>query len=406
MKIASSLFFQHAERFLLNQLGACPSEVAVAVSGGVDSMLLLDWAAWMKQKGRIQQCRVFFVHHNTRAGQDQDQALVQQRCLELQLECVILRRPAGWANEEQLRRERHQLLKQSLLPREGLLMAHHLDDSWEWSELQRARSSEVLSCLGIPLKNGPVVRPFLCVTKTQIYREARRRHLRWREDPTNTQDGYARFLFRRQWAPHLQQLYPQYLKHYARRSQRTAEALGVALIRGQSSRAYYYRDSVLFTTPPRESELVEAIKFLSRQHRGSLSREVAKILLAQQAGRRGPFLLSGQVQVAIYGEWLWVYRMSLVLPDKLPAQFDWQWMTRPQLQVRLQKHLHEASNVFAPCWLAFDPEQKHRNILVASGYDAVWPRLTGQSAVQLISCEKLLQRWRKHEQKLRLAPLW
>ncbi|MCE3013808.1 MAG: tRNA lysidine(34) synthetase TilS, partial [Proteobacteria bacterium] len=246
MRSLQKLFFRHVECFLLNHHPHFSSSVMVAVSGGVDSMLLLEWAHWMKTQERLNSLRVVTVHHKTRPGQDGDVELVVRRAKELGLEVVVVQREEAAARDEfTLREFRYQKLFSFLRAEEELWMAHHLDDSWEWAQLQMSRSSEAKAVLGIPFKSGPILRPFLCVSKAQILKLARHLQIDWREDPTNAQAGYARFLFRHQLAPQIALQHPQYLKHYAYRSQRLAEQLGVAWRKPPNFQIHRSKEGVL-----------------------------------------------------------------------------------------------------------------------------------------------------------------
>jgi tRNA(Ile)-lysidine synthase len=233
MAIHSSLFFRHVQNFIHTQVGRNPArKVVVALSGGIDSRLLCEFAVWLLEQGDIAEVRAVSVHHHTRAGQDADMILCQRAAQLHDLEWTQLDRTGAMPEsniEEVLRRERFELLKANLRSGEELWLGQHIDDSWEWSQLQAARSSEVRSGLGIPMKNGPLLRPFMCVTRAQIQREAEKRTLVWREDPTNLAPRFARTFFRHKIHPAIKEQHPQFLKHYARRSQRLAQELGVAL---------------------------------------------------------------------------------------------------------------------------------------------------------------------------------
>ena len=308
--------------------------------------------------------------------------------------------------EEELRKARIGLLTAALQPNEELWLGHHLDDSWEWAQLQQARSSEVISGLGIPLKNDRILRPFLCVSREQIVREATNRKLAWLEDPTNLGQDYARAHFRQKVQPGLKAAHPQYLKHYARRSQRLAEDLGVALKKKSLTHRHQTSEAILLSGVLTESALIDAVKTLSVTTRGTLNQEVPKVLRAHAAGKKGPFDLSGGVRAVAYGEWLLVMRENFQALDVLPSQNPATAWTRAQFKTLVDESLERGLLQHAPFWVSFDPDQKHRNVLVASGRDPLWPSLTGQRAVPVMHAQKLLQRWTDPQQVLWLQPLW
>lgn len=366
-------------------------------------MLLLEWAHWMKTQARLQSLRVVTVHHNTRLGQDADIELVVRRAKELGLEVVVVQREKGGARDEfTLREFRYQKLFSFLRAEEELWMAHHLDDSWEWAQLQMSRSSEVKSALGIPFKSGPICRPFLCVTKAQILKLARHLQLEWREDPSNAQAGYARFLFRQTLAPQIALEHPQYLKHYAYRSQRLAEQLGLAWRKKTSYQIHRCPQGVLICGPCPEQVLVDEVKQLSRAKRGSLHREAQKILAALKTGKRGPFTLSGGVKVSLYSGWMWIYSQDF-LPPVFPQVLRFENMNRIEFEDKLKAALGQKL-FWAPFWVVFNPDTRSRNTLVKEAKDALWAQLSEYDSV--ISAPKLLQRWKDPQQILSLALPW
>ena len=227
-----SLFVTHVGRFLQDHYPQHSRHVAVAVSGGVDSMLLMHLANELLRNGQIDSLRAITVNHGTRKGQTRECETVKFEAERLELSCQILKLELGTIEsnvEETLRQKRHEALKAALEDGEELWMGHHLDDSWEWSQMQGARSSEVRSTLGIPMKSGAIVRPFMCVSRNQIVRCATAIAIRWMEDPTNGNARFERNWVRQTMKPMVDARHPQFIKHYARRSQTVAEELGLAL---------------------------------------------------------------------------------------------------------------------------------------------------------------------------------
>ena len=408
MQLNSSLFFRHVRRFWRDHQALKP-RVVVAVSGGADSRLLWEFAQWLLQIGELSGVRAVGVHHHTRPGQDQEleamEWLARQRGWSWQTLHYQDARPSADV-ENVLRQGRHRLLRQYLAAGEELWLGHHLDDSWEWAQLQQARSSEVRAGLGIPLKNGALWRPFLCVSKAQILRELRRRGITWSEDPSNHTSGYARALFRREWHGKLRQHHPQFLKHYARRSQRLAESLGVALKPLSHGAVFSHPQARLLQGPLSEQQLLRAVKAVGKGTRGSLTREIPKLLRASRAGKKGPFLLSGGVRVVAYDAWLLVMGPDFRAADTDTGVTGFTPWTRAAFESQVRAALRHGLLQHAPFWVSFDPEQKHRNVLVASGRDPLWQTVTGRRERAVMHAAKLLARWKDPQQVLWLSPLW
>lgn len=408
MKVTSSLFFQHVLRFMQTHSGSqFPQKIVVGASGGLDSRLLLEWASWLKNEGHIESLRVLAVHHHTRAEQDDEMAHVQEVCRAHKLPCRVLHLTltAKQNREEFWRRERLALMQQEMESNEVLFLGHHLNDSWEWAQLQQARSSEVRSGLGIALKSRRIWHPFLCVSKKHILVEARRRKLQWKEDPTNQQTNYARALFRQRVAGLLVAEHPQFLKHYALRSQRLAEQLGVALKKTTEARGIFANKCHLYLAPPSEAQLLNSVRQLSQSTRGTLYREIPKVLAAQRAGKQGPFQLSGGVQVIAYGTWMLVMaqEFQIVLPEASPVSFH--RYNRAAFAQLIESHLTQQNLVYAPFWCAFETDQKSGNVLQRTHRDALWKEIA-QQKIPVINAQRLLLRWKNPDLELRLAPLW
>ncbi|MFP5490134.1 MAG: tRNA lysidine(34) synthetase TilS [Bacteriovoracia bacterium] len=408
MKPTSSLFFQHVLRFLQMHSGEhFPQKMVVGASGGLDSRVLLEWALWLRAEGHIQSLRVLAVHHHTRVEQENEMELVAQVCRDQRVSWQILHitGKATHNREEFWRRERLALMNQALASDEVLLLGHHLNDSWEWAQLQQARSSEVRSGLGIALKSGRIWHPFMCVSKEQIRREAQRRNLSWMEDPSNSTKTYARALFRQEMAGLLVSQHPQFLKHYAHRSQRLAEQLGVALKKAKEAQRVFTNKCHLYLAPPSEAQLLISVRQLSQAMRGTLYKEIPKILAAQSAGKQGPFQLSGGVRVVAYGAWLMVMARDFqtVLPEAGLVKF--QSFKKAEFADLIESHLTQQNLLYAPFWCAFETDQKCANILQKTQRDALWKEIS-QQKIPVINAQRLLSRWKNPHLELRLAPLW
>jgi tRNA(Ile)-lysidine synthase len=120
---------------------------------------------------------------------------------------------------------------------EKIVLAHHIDDSFEWTLLQSLRSSNIEGLVGIPLLNGKVIRPFMCVTKAQIGKFVQAFDLPFIEDPTNESLKYERNYIRNEVIPAFSDRYKQYLKHYVYRHNEISRRLGMHLL--DRNRSYF-----------------------------------------------------------------------------------------------------------------------------------------------------------------------
>ena len=189
------------------------SKLLIAVSGGVDSMVLVDLFKKLKYNITIAHCN--FKLRNEES--DLDEVFVRTYALEnsipfyfkefvtklpkqsLQMAARTLR--YNWF---------YDVLKKEKL--DYLLTAHHLDDSLETFILNLSRASGIEGLTGIKASNDLIARPLLIFSKNQILNYAKNNNIHWREDSTNIKDDYQRNLIRNKVIPHLKKIHPNFLE--------------------------------------------------------------------------------------------------------------------------------------------------------------------------------------------------
>src|SRR5476649_827422 len=127
------------------QLLANRRKVLVAFSGGLDSTVLLDMLARLRQNRMPDLAlRAIYIHHGLSAHADQWADHCQRQCAQRQVDFQTLKvclDPANGGVEAAARSARYQALQQALLPGEALLTAQHLDDQGETLLLALKRGS-------------------------------------------------------------------------------------------------------------------------------------------------------------------------------------------------------------------------------------------------------------------------
>lgn len=175
-----------------------PRTLAVAVSGGIDSVAALHFLS------RNHNVTIVHVDHNE-GNSDTSAAFV--RALAQKYECTIITkritstRPTGVSPEEFWRNERYNLFHQ--IP-QTVVTAHTLDDcveTWLWSSLHG--NSKL-----IPFANDNVVRPFLATRKQDFIEYAKRNQLSWVEDESNNNLSLTRNYIRKELMPHALRVNP------------------------------------------------------------------------------------------------------------------------------------------------------------------------------------------------------
>jgi tRNA(Ile)-lysidine synthase len=178
----------------------------VAVSGGLDSVVLLDilheTAAW--HGGRL---GVVTVDHGTRAGSAADADFVVGLAERLELDCVRASLALGAdASELACREGRFAIFAQLEVDRVAL--GHHVDDQAETVLLQLMRGAGSKGLGAMRWRRGRYVRPLLGCRREELERWAEWRGLEWREDPTNAKLRFARNRVRHEVIPLLDELRP------------------------------------------------------------------------------------------------------------------------------------------------------------------------------------------------------
>lgn len=193
-----------------------PGTYVVAVSGGVDSVVLLD----MLQKQASLKLVVAHYDHGIRSDSSLDAQHVKQLASWYGLPFVAKAGKLGAnASEATARRMRYEFLHKVRQATEAraVITAHHQDDVVETAILNLLRGTGRRG-LGSLRSTDIVVRPLLHHTKQQLLDYANARNLNWREDSTNHDMKYLRNHVRHQLLPRMDASQKQRLLQLIRRS--------------------------------------------------------------------------------------------------------------------------------------------------------------------------------------------
>lgn len=183
-------------------------QVFVAVSGGVDSVVLLHL---LKMIG----VQPFALHCNFNLRGDasaKDAQLVEQICKEKGIDCQIKDFDTNAylknhkLNIQSAARELRYAWFEEIISTSGglLLTAHHEDDLVETFMINLARGSGIKGLASIPLKRDFIRRPMSIFTKQEIVDFALSENLSWREDESNSESKYLRNELRLELLPKLE----------------------------------------------------------------------------------------------------------------------------------------------------------------------------------------------------------
>lgn len=180
------------------------SRLAVAVSGGADSLCLLTLLGeWRRRTGWPGALEVLCVDHGLRPESAAEAAFVADWAARDGLPCTLLSwsgEKSGANRQETARLARYRLMADHMKGSgaEALLLGHHLDDQAETFLDRLTRGSGVtgLAAMAVDEPNGPeglrLLRPLLTVPRVRIEACLVSRGRSWCTDPSNADTRYKR----------------------------------------------------------------------------------------------------------------------------------------------------------------------------------------------------------------------
>ncbi len=223
------------------------ARIAVGLSGGVDSVVLLHL---MRELAPQFSLRLSAIHVNHG---------ISRHALQWERYCAVLCR--GWKLPLVVRRVKVTRRGEGLeaaaraarraayaaLPVDAVALAHHLDDQAETLLLALLRGTGLRGAGAMPelgrLGDKRLLRPLLGVPREEILAYAGRHGLAWVEDDSNADTAYARNFLRAEVAPLLSARFPRWRENLARAARHFAardvgrEELLRSFLGGQGLRA-------------------------------------------------------------------------------------------------------------------------------------------------------------------------
>jgi tRNA(Ile)-lysidine synthase len=181
--------------------GLLHGPVVVLLSGGRDSVCLLDLA--VRLAGPV---TALHVNYGLRESADGDEAHCAALCEQLAAALVVHRAGPPEGNVQAWARDVRYAEAAKL---DGLIAAGHTaTDQVETVLYRLAASPGRHALLGMPERDGRLIRPLLTSTREETAEHCRERGLAWREDPTNDDPAFARNRVRNELLPALRSLHP------------------------------------------------------------------------------------------------------------------------------------------------------------------------------------------------------
>lgn len=188
----------------------------LAVSGGIDSMAMLDF---FNKNSSLANISVCYINHNYHANSKKMGKLVSTYCndnniayIEHSINSSEIKRNI----ESQLRDKRYSCLSEACkeINADYIVTAHHSDDQIETIIMKILNSSSFTSMRGIQSLNNNLFRPMLDITKDEICKYVKENKVEYISDPTNKDTSLTRNFLRKKVIPLLEKIKPNLHKPF------------------------------------------------------------------------------------------------------------------------------------------------------------------------------------------------
>ncbi len=195
-------------------------KVLVAVSGGADSMLLLNFLISVRDKYGITLAAAH-VEHGIR-GEDsvKDAEFVEDFCRSHNVEFHLLSINAPeeakeykMGVEEYSRKRRYEFFNS--IECDKITTAHNLTDNVETALFRLARGSGLKGMCGIPPVRDKIIRPLIDVSSAEIREYCNKHNISYRTDATNFDNDYSRNYIRNEIIPSFAEISGDFINNAA-----------------------------------------------------------------------------------------------------------------------------------------------------------------------------------------------
>jgi len=208
------------------------SRLLVAVSGGLDSMVLVDLCLKLDLNIYLAHCNFNLRGNESNENEDLVKTYAKTHSIKLFTNRFDTN---GYANStkqstqmaaRQLRYDWFESLKEQQRF-DFVLTAHHADDNLETFLINLSRGTGLEGLTGIPTINGSIVRPILEFTRHEILNFATTQNLKWREDSSNNKTTYLRNNLRHSIIPLLKEINPSFIDSFKKTQEYLNESQSV-----------------------------------------------------------------------------------------------------------------------------------------------------------------------------------
>ncbi len=189
--------------------------IVIALSGGADSMVLLDILNHLELNLHL---IISHVNHKKRTESDIEYKNIKDLSekLNLPFEGLIVKKNQKVNFHDDSRNQRYSFFKAVAQKYKAtkIIVAHHLDDQIETTLMRITRGTSFSGYAGIPKirkdRNISIVRPLMDVTKQEILNYSKKYNILYYEDFSNSEDIYTRNRYRHNIIPLLKEENPNF----------------------------------------------------------------------------------------------------------------------------------------------------------------------------------------------------
>lgn len=208
-----------------NKINFDNKSVLVAVSGGCDSMLLLNYCVYLLNKSAVRDVGVAHLNHCLRFEAERDEEFVRATCNGLSLKFyskkvdILNKSKLDKVSVEEAGHHARYEFFEEILSEHGydfVLTAHHKNDLAESFIINAIKGAGLKGLAGINIVDRKSVRPFLCMDKSEILEQIDKEKIRFVEDHTNHQNDYFRNYIRNVVIKAIEKVEPSAVKNIAK----------------------------------------------------------------------------------------------------------------------------------------------------------------------------------------------
>jgi tRNA(Ile)-lysidine synthase len=192
--------------------------IGVAVSGGVDSVVLLDILAGLREELHIS-LTILHLNHGIRGEEaERDQRFVQALskeyalpCLDKEVDCPSYMQERSLSLQEAARELRYLFFEEAIQSHDlaKVAIGQTADDQAETVLMRFLTGGAARGLKGIPPLRGPYIRPLLDVWRVELLAYARHKGISFVQDSSNTKKTYLRNRIRHELLPALRAYNPK-----------------------------------------------------------------------------------------------------------------------------------------------------------------------------------------------------